>query len=367
MNEHDKVEHLTYFKIQNFKKFDSIEVKDIGKINLVVGDNNVGKTSLLESLLFSENSVDLLRSLHQTLCFRGFHIHRNMAKPNEKEENYLKFVFRDITKPLIINYKKNINDEVSKIKLDSIVENGLTKEDRKLISSRYFSLINPFYFARFTKNSSNLEINWIYANAVTHDEEYYFSIIPSHLAYDDDLVGFFNEIESKSLKKKFVDNLAILIPNIEDVLQHSLIKDKYHLCVTLKNDDAVYPLTRFGDGAVKLARILLEITKSGGKRLMIDEIGDGIHYTRLKEFWRTVIKACFLNEVQLFATTHSSECLEVFSEVMKESEFINYQEQARLIEMRQKDDVTKTITFGFNEFSTFIENENEVRGRKIRD
>ncbi len=43
-------EHLTYFKVENFKRFDSLELTDIGQFNLIVGDNNVGKTSLLEAL-----------------------------------------------------------------------------------------------------------------------------------------------------------------------------------------------------------------------------------------------------------------------------------------------------------------------------
>ena len=56
-------QHLTYFKVENFKKFDSLEVKDIGQFNLIVGDNNVGKTCLLEALsLYDEkenNSISL--------------------------------------------------------------------------------------------------------------------------------------------------------------------------------------------------------------------------------------------------------------------------------------------------------------------
>ena len=51
--------HFSYFKIENFKKFDSLEVSDIGQFNLIVGDNNVGKTCLLEALLFDEDAGQL--------------------------------------------------------------------------------------------------------------------------------------------------------------------------------------------------------------------------------------------------------------------------------------------------------------------
>ena len=65
-------QHLTYFKVENFKKFDSLEVKDIGQFNLIVGDNNVGKTCLLEALLVDEDSAQLLNNFYIGLTKRGF-------------------------------------------------------------------------------------------------------------------------------------------------------------------------------------------------------------------------------------------------------------------------------------------------------
>ena len=56
-------EHLTYFKVENFKRFDSLELTDIGQFNLVVGDNNVGKTSLLEALCVDSNYENFIFAL----------------------------------------------------------------------------------------------------------------------------------------------------------------------------------------------------------------------------------------------------------------------------------------------------------------
>ena len=63
--------HLTYFKVENFKKFESLEVNDIGQFNLIVGDNNVGKTCLLEALLFDESPKQLLSNFYLSLTKRG--------------------------------------------------------------------------------------------------------------------------------------------------------------------------------------------------------------------------------------------------------------------------------------------------------
>ena len=44
-------EHIKTFRVKGFKKFQDITVQNIGQFNLLVGDNNIGKTSVLEALL----------------------------------------------------------------------------------------------------------------------------------------------------------------------------------------------------------------------------------------------------------------------------------------------------------------------------
>jgi AAA15 family ATPase/GTPase len=44
---------LEQFTVENFKAFKSLELKDLGHINIFVGDNNVGKTCLLQALALS--------------------------------------------------------------------------------------------------------------------------------------------------------------------------------------------------------------------------------------------------------------------------------------------------------------------------
>ena len=74
--------HLSYFKVENFKRFDSLEVKDIGQFNLIVGDNNVGKTTLLEALLFDDvDNNAFLRNLAYSLFAKSI-LQSNVANYN---------------------------------------------------------------------------------------------------------------------------------------------------------------------------------------------------------------------------------------------------------------------------------------------
>ena len=41
---------LKSVKIENFRGFKSFELQQLGRINLLVGENNTGKTSILEAI-----------------------------------------------------------------------------------------------------------------------------------------------------------------------------------------------------------------------------------------------------------------------------------------------------------------------------
>ena len=83
--------HLTYFKIENFKRFDSFEISNIGQFNLLVGDNNVGKTSVLEALLFDEEIYEWVVKLYNSFILRklfptiGYKISDIVSLINQKE------------------------------------------------------------------------------------------------------------------------------------------------------------------------------------------------------------------------------------------------------------------------------------------
>ncbi|WP_243147111.1 AAA family ATPase [Scytonema sp. UIC 10036] len=53
---------LKTVKIENFRGFQSFELQQLGRVNLLVGQNNSGKTSILEAiqLLCSRNNLTLL-------------------------------------------------------------------------------------------------------------------------------------------------------------------------------------------------------------------------------------------------------------------------------------------------------------------
>jgi AAA15 family ATPase/GTPase len=65
-----------------------------------------------------------------------------------------------------------------------------------------------------------------------------------------------------------------------------------------------------GEGTGRLMSMLLAIYSSKGGTVLIDEIENGIHYSAMEGSWKALLHAARKADVQLFATTHSWECIQ---------------------------------------------------------
>ncbi|WP_419941436.1 AAA family ATPase [Candidatus Palauibacter sp.] len=82
------------------------------------------------------------------------------------------------------------------------------------------------------------------------------------------------------------------------------------------------PLKSLGDGAVRLFGVALALANSRDGFLLIDEAENGIHHSIQRDFWRMLLKTAHANNVQVLATTHSSDCIRGFAQASNEFEEI---------------------------------------------
>jgi hypothetical protein len=72
------------------------------------------------------------------------------------------------------------------------------------------------------------------------------------------------------------------------------------------------------DGVNKLLSILLGIATYPGGTILIDQIEDGFYYDRFESIWKTIYSFAVLHHAQIFATSHSRECLRALLPVAQE-------------------------------------------------
>jgi AAA15 family ATPase/GTPase len=64
-----------------------------------------------------------------------------------------------------------------------------------------------------------------------------------------------------------------------------------------------------GDGMWRMLTMAMAITQAKGGVLLVDEIDTGLHYTAMADMWNLICKSAKEFQVQVFATTHSYDCV----------------------------------------------------------
>lgn len=377
-------QHLTSFKVENFKRFDSLELTDIGQFNLIVGDNNVGKTSVLEALLFNYDRRKCLVRLHKTLFLKGLDVRPKMVYGSKgevlevqyPEENFLKYLAKDVSKDILFKSEKNQGDWTTGVSIEMGNPRAIGRDDNRnpfetfinaSPDNRYLTFVSWFYDSEDPEVSepTEIEVSGIYEHllqATNGDFPFISTSLPRKgmlpKAYLD-LIGI-----SRKEKRQLIEAMKFLLPEIED-FEVRKISGEEHLLVGMQDKDELMPISIFGESVTRATQILLEISKHKGQRLMIDEIDTGIHYSRMKQFLKTIFQIAEKNEVQLFMTTHSLECQQAFAEVFEEPDMVQHQAKARQFTLIEKPDGRVVASKrNFEQLQNSLETGYDTRGGK---
>jgi putative AbiEii toxin of type IV toxin-antitoxin system/AAA domain-containing protein len=88
--------------------------------------------------------------------------------------------------------------------------------------------------------------------------------------------------------------------------------------VKLAGKDQRVPLGSLGDGTRRLLAQAIFLARAAGGVLLVDEIDTGLHYTTLESMWRFVVEAARRLDVQIFATSHSGDCIRALAWLQSE-------------------------------------------------
>ncbi|MCW4468512.1 AAA family ATPase [Flavobacterium sp. MFBS3-15] len=355
----EQIKHIKNISIENFKCFDKFSVERFGKYNIILGDNNVGKSSFLESLLFENNISKTIRN------FQGLLLFKNIVLDKAYFENPFRFFLNTFSAKKTINVSLEYrNGNGFNLVLEPVFRKDLDKvEQQKLSDDIKFLNIEEVLKARTNNSAFQYRLFDTRQNFEGTDD--YIPYVYSTANYSSDLVRFFtaNFSISKESKNSLISSLKFLVPNISNVeITLNYIDQTPIIGLWLDDKDSLLPLPMFGDGTIRLFRIIMEIAMSNGKHLCVDEIDTGFHYSRYKEVVKILLSVASFNKVQLFISTHNNEFLKSFKEVLEENDFIDFQNETKSFTLKKlpNGDI-KAYRYDFEEFEFAIEQENELR------
>jgi len=132
------------------------------------------------------------------------------------------------------------------------------------------------------------------------------------------------------------------------------------------------PLASLGDGVGRIFQIALAIQYSAlaGKAardfnlprnvflpVLIDEIETGVHHSSHADMWRLVLNTARELGVQVFATTHSWDCVKGFAEAVQDVSECD----ALAIRLERSEDRSRAVSFTKEELKIVAREEIEVR------
>lgn len=117
------------------------------------------------------------------------------------------------------------------------------------------------------------------------------------------------------------ENTAAALRLVEPAIQRIAISgggDATTAQVLLRGAASPVPLGTLGEGVVRILALALYFAKTPGGFLLIDEIENGLHWSVMPRIWRFLVETARMLDVQVFATTHSKDCVEAIAELHRE-------------------------------------------------
>lgn len=339
-------------KIKRFRGIKSLEINDLARVNLFVGKNNCGKTSLLESVFFltGMGNPHIVVTIGKS---RGM-----LPNENPDWENY--FHARDHKQGMefsTIQRKGERHLKVSpllgnpsELSMKEPIDLNREQSSRSIGTGEYIIGFNYDFTVVDTAGKSSDHQARLYHTQVGDnltfkhepDENYKESLIGKYLVppgYDSSLV---NKMLNTKRKDLLLRALRFIDPKIRDI--------RTGADGTISVDiglDSFIPINLLGRGIARILYMLSSIYGQSEDIIAIDKIGNGLHVSILKEMWKMILKHSAVCGTQVFATTHNGDVVQSLTEVLNAEECPDDWQQETVCFHLQKHDSGEVMAFRY--------------------
>jgi len=358
---------LKSIEINKFRGLDNLVINDFSRINLFVGKNNSGKSSILESifLLVGMSNPNIPGKVNQ---MRGLNI---------KTADDFKYLFNKLNFNNNPEFKGKFSDSMErnlklypiygKIKGAALDNRNIVREDISTDASTAspkasgieldFSIKRNHQQKQSYKNSLTYNFPEFHLNQNNRYIEELQAVYIYGNNNDINTLSRFSEIVKMKKSDLVLDALQLIDPNIESI--HALPDG---LFFSYKDIDELVPSNISGDGVRKYLNIITTIVEKKNSIILIDEIENGLHFSAHKLLWKSIFSMLELFDVQLFISTHNIETLKCLKELLEEKEYFKSQEKIAIYKLkRTKKAGIKTYRYSYVGFKEAIETETELR------
>jgi hypothetical protein len=308
---------LRCVEFERFRRFEHYRLTNLARVNLLVGDNNCGKTSLLEGIcLHATGGAEWV--LANLAWSRGEIV--DDVNPSRRRRPH-----EALPQPTVSHFfwghslrhesAFEIRNCENDVKLEATaLSNKYAEPEPWGIHIVYGSVMSAVMWS-FPITEDGVLRNRLrrssraVAGAVENVQFFGPSARVGHT-----LAELWDETLKHQREAEVADILRILEPDLRNVVfltSESAVRQggPVGVFVGLKDQKERIPLASMGEGMYRLLRLALGLVQTSKGVLLVDEIDTGLHYSVSGDVWRLVVTAARQWDVQVFATTHSFDCV----------------------------------------------------------
>jgi AAA15 family ATPase/GTPase len=346
-------------KIKNLRAITNLEVDNLGQVNLFVGQNSHGKTTLLESIFFiigatnpklpvNANTFRGLPFVSNKLWETYFHnmdptipieigsqvqdskeIQSLLIRPHYPKQSEAEPIPSNFASPSLAPGDSETSREINGLELTYTSSKELSNKISSVVFLRNGELI--------TEGTKDRNIRGIFVGPLTIYE----------------WKDRFAEVQRKKRLVEVMSLLKEIEPNISDLRLNE---------VGLLEADIglpkLMPPNLMGGGIAKFLSIALAMLDYQNGIVLIDELENGLQHSAQQKIWKAILNWAQGLNVQVFATTHSIECVKAFN---NSTDSTLFESRAKLFRLERKDERFRAVEYTKELLAESLESNWEVR------
>ena len=323
--------HIKEITIDKFRGIEGLALKDLGDINLIVGDNNVGKTSILEAVQLFETPWSI-----ESIMWNARNRISGYQRPQGTAfESFLSF-FPYGGQDKQISLSLRTDHETVSLEIEGQLEKRIVQEVKLMNHEEkeiHYKNGHLTEYDQFVEHEDECFVGSLFFNG----EETSLEIrahggigIPMgeqneliHIKFISSMAHMTQRNMTKTVVEHRNEIVELLKLFDENITGFELVQDETRSLPTEMihhKSLGMVPLYTFGDGLKRVLKLASGVVQAQDGVILIDEIETSIHVSILPEVFRWFAGACKKYHVQVIATTHSLEALAMMAKAMVEDQ-----------------------------------------------
>ena len=368
---------LTSLTVTNFRNLKSVALERLGRLTLISGKNGTGKTALLEALWLFSGS-DLPELVTRVSTFRGI--------PMLGPESTFHDIFRNFDIGSYIGIRADGDWDSFPRKLDIYLQ------DHQQVDTIRSDALERANIERLTRPQTEGEFEIVFKYQHDNGNEYISrawwvaeqmpvgpgaaltgesirqerqavhnranSVFMAAVHREDlqAIASKFGRFQLEGMDEKILKFIRPLEPRLRG-LTLIPINNIPVIHAYIDDMDRPIPVQLLGEGLNRILGLVLSIGEVRGGLLLIDEIENGLHHSVQEEVFSTLLDLAKAFDVQIFATTHSDECIRAAHRVLKE----HGQQELAFYRLERVNGEAEAVSFDDEMLETAIDFNMEIR------